>query len=109
MPAPPIDSWQADSTTERLQKHYGLEHLRARKRGLLLTIESGPKGDVVPHFRARRDTVNLWLLEFPGRRGWESTPFRDTLDNLLELVVTQFPWAVAPVHENPRDTSDRKN
>lgn len=110
MPAPPIDSWQADSTTERLQKYYGLPHLRARKRGLVLTIESGPKGDVVQHFRVRRDTVHLWLLEMPGRGGrWERTPFRDNLDALLELVVTTFPWTVAPIHENPRDTSDRDN
>ena len=108
MPAPPIDSWQAESTTERLQKHYGLTHLRARKRGKVLTIESGPKDDAVPHFRVRRDTVHLWLLEFPRRsRGWDKTPYRDQLDNLLELVVTQFPWMVEPIHDNPRDTSDR--
>lgn len=109
MPAPPVASWQADSTTERLQKHYGLAHLRARKRGLVVTVESGPKDDVVPHFRVRRDTVHLWLLEFPGHRGWERTPYRDTLDNLLELVITQFAWTVEPVHQNPPDTSDRKN
>ncbi|MCA9628727.1 MAG: hypothetical protein KC766_13710 [Myxococcales bacterium] len=111
MPAPPIDSWQADSLRDRLHEKYGLTHLRVRKHGKVLTLESGPDGDAWPHARFRRDTVHLWLLEMPGRGGrWERTPFRDLLDNLVELVVTQFSWTIAPVFdENPRETSDRKN
>lgn len=37
MPAASIDPRKAESTTERLQQHCGLTHLRARKRGLTLS------------------------------------------------------------------------
>ncbi len=55
----------------------------------------------------KRDTSHLWLLQMPTRGGrWEPTPFRDTLDNLVELLVTQFSWMVAPWDDNQGDTSD---
>ena len=85
-----------------------LRHLRARRRGRVVTIESGPAGDVVPHARFRRDTVHLWRLEMPARHAkWERTPYRDLLENLMELLETQFPWMLAPVHATNADgTSD---
>ncbi|MCP5065619.1 MAG: hypothetical protein GY946_03560 [bacterium] len=84
--------WLHDHFAER-----ELDYLRARKRGRVVTIESGPKGDVVPRARFRRDTVHLWLLEMPGRGGrWERTPYRDQLENLVELLETQFAWMLAP-------------
>lgn len=74
----------------------GLTHLRARRRGRVVTVESGPKGDVVPHIRFRRDTVDLWFLEMPARGGkWQQTPFRDSIETLLDLVKAQFPWTLA--------------
>ena len=77
-------------------KTEGLSHLRARKRGRVVTVESGPKDAVVPHVRFRRDTVHLWLLEIPGRGGkWDATPFRDDLEALLDLVRMKFPWTLA--------------
>ncbi len=107
MPAPPIDSWQASGLEQRLHEHYGLTHLRVRKYGKILTLESGPTDAVVRHARMKRDTVHLWLLQMPTRGGrWEPTPFRDTLDNLVGLLVTQFGWMVAPWDDNQGDTSD---
>jgi hypothetical protein len=85
----------------------GLAHLRARKRGRVVTVESGPAGDPVPHVRFRRDTVHLWLLEMPDRGGrWEVTPHRDQLERLMGLVEQQFPWMLAAIDENPDGTSD---
>ena len=77
----------------------GLPHLRARKYGELVVIESGPKDNPIPHVRLRRDTVHLWRLEIATHTGrWEKSGFRGTIDQLLELLVTQLPWTVAP-HE----------
>jgi len=85
----------------------GASHLRARKYGASVIVESGPKSDPVKHFRLRRDTVHLWYLDFANHTGkWERTPFRDNLDNLVHQVVEQFPWTIAPIHENPERTSD---
>jgi hypothetical protein len=76
----------------------GLPHLRARKRGELVIIESGPEDDPIAHARLRRDTVQYWRLEIATHTGrWEKTGIRGTLNDLLELLVTEFPWTVAPI------------
>lgn len=96
-----------DWLLEHFANTKGLGHLRARKRGRVVTVESGPAKNSVPHVRFRRDTVHLWILEMPGRGGrWEPTPYRDLLETLVGLVEQQFPWALAPIVENPDRTSD---
>ncbi len=67
MPAPAIDSWQASGLERELHERYGLTHLRVRKRGKILTLESGPADAVVRHARMKRDTSHLWLLQMPTR------------------------------------------
>lgn len=74
----------------------GFDHLRARKRGPAVTVESGPTSNPTKHFRIRRDTVHLWVLDFAKHTGrWERTPFRGQLDELLEMVTSTFPWTIA--------------
>jgi transposase len=93
---------------ERVCQHYvhpdpgvtvrGGEHLRVRKRGAVLTIESGDKANPWPHARLRRDTVHLWLLEMAVRGGrWERTPFRGLMNELVDVLFDDFPWTIAPV------------
>jgi len=86
----------------------GHAHVRARKRGPVVTIESGPREEPVPHARFRRDTVHLWLLEMPTHTGrWQPTGFRGPLDDLLAALVEQFPWTLTPIaSENPERFRD---
>jgi hypothetical protein len=88
--------------------HDHLKHLRARRRGRVVTLESGPADDPVAHARFRRDTVHLWVLEMPARGGrWDPTPFRDTLEHLMALVEASFPWTLTPIAgDDPDGTSD---
>ncbi len=73
-----------------------LHHLRVRARGAVLTVESGPVDDPVPHVRFRRDTVHYWLVEMPLRNGrWGKTRYRGVLDDLADLVAANFPWQLA--------------
>ena len=104
------EAMAADWLLEHFATLDQLRHLRARPRGRVVTVESGPKGDVVPHVRFRRDTVHLWLLEMPAKGGkWDRTPYRDNIENLMRLVETQFAWILTPVHEpNSDGTSDRR-
>lgn len=97
MPRPPhADPWHADGLRDLLHEA-GFEHLRVRKRGAVLTIESGPKDHPVRHARLTRDTVNLWLLDFADHRGrWEETPYRDTIDNIAAFITESFPWTLEP-------------
>jgi hypothetical protein len=96
MPKYYADSTYAESVTRYFATR-GMNHLRARKYGQLVIIESGPEDDPIPHARLRRDTVHLWQLEMATHTGrWEKTGFRDLMDNLLELMTTQLAWTFAP-------------
>jgi hypothetical protein len=80
-----------------LALHPDLSHLRVRRRGDLLTLESGPPAAPRPHARLRRVTVHLWYLEMPASSNrWNLTPFRDQLKALLEMLAERFPWTLAP-------------
>jgi hypothetical protein len=92
----------AEAVTAHLEVR-GLRHLRARKHGQLVIIESGPEDDPIVHARLRRDTVQLWMLEIATHTGrWEKTGFRGPLRDLLELLVKDLPWTIAPVFERAR-------
>jgi hypothetical protein len=74
-----------------------LKHLRARRRGDAIIIESGPKNAPSLHARLRRISVSRWSLDMPDHRGrWEPTPYTDTLEPLLKQLVKDFPWALVP-------------
>ncbi|WP_437573530.1 hypothetical protein [Sorangium sp. So ce887] len=76
----------------------GLSHLRARKHGQMVIMESGPEADPIAHARLRRDTVHLWTLEIATHTGrWEKTGFRGLWQDLLKLLMTDFPWTLAPI------------
>src|SRR3712207_3836254 len=76
----------------------GLHHLRARKYGAFVLLESGPPDDPIPHARLRRDTVHLWTLEIAAHTGrWEKTGFRGLRDELLNLLMNTLPWTIAPL------------
>jgi hypothetical protein len=94
-------------TVEEVLHKKGYKHLRARKHGGAVIVESGPAKDPVKHFRLRRDTVHLWLLDMADHRGrWERTPFRDQLEKLTALVADTFPWTLQPIADYPGRTSD---
>lgn len=97
MAKPHFGQEHADAIASRLAA-CGLTHLRGRKHGELVVIESGPKDDPIAHVRLRRDTVQYWTLEVATHTGrWEKTGIRGTVEQLLETLVTEFPWTVAPV------------
>jgi hypothetical protein len=71
----------------------GATHLRVRRRGDTLTIESGPKSDAYAHARLKRVAVSLWIIQMPARHAWQPTPFRGRLPELLSILLTELsPW-----------------
>ena len=95
-----VDDLDFDSVEEFFARRPRCRHLRVRRRADLLTIESGSPRDPVPHARLRQVTVHLWRLEMPTHLGrWETTPFRENLQTLLELLVSDFAWALAPIDD----------
>jgi hypothetical protein len=79
-----------------LHVQHGLTHLHLRHRADLLTIESGPPHDRVPHVRLRRTGPEQWQLEMATHTGrWQSTPMENSLDELLSMLVRDFGWVLA--------------
>lgn len=104
MPTLHADQFHPTSVEDILHKR-GFTHLRARKYGAAVIVESGPKSNPIRHFRIRRDTVHLWLLDFSLHNDrWEKTPFRAPLRDLVEAVIEQFPWTIAFIEDNPERT-----
>lgn len=96
MPSPPAESYHSDHVQKLLHKR-GATHLRARKHGSNIIVESGAPADPIKHFRLRRDTGHLWHLDMADHAGrWERTPFRAPLDELVTMVFDSFPWTVTP-------------
>jgi hypothetical protein len=86
----------ADDLLELLHAKRDLRHLRVRRRGDALTIESGPKGDAVAHARLRRVTKHLWTLEVATHMGdWQPSGLRSLLPDIVRHLEQQFPWVLA--------------
>jgi hypothetical protein len=81
---------------EAVLKEKGLGHIRVRRRADALTLESGPDKDPWPHARLRRVGGALWQLYMPTRSRYQATPFCATRDELLEMLLADFGWVLAP-------------
>ena len=105
--AQPAEDFHSTKVQQRLHAR-GLNHLRSRKYGSTIIVESGPKSDAFKHFRLRRDTVHLWVLDIAGHsQRWQRTPFRAQLAELVDIVIETFPWTLTDVTGNSERTSDR--
>lgn len=81
-----------------LEKKEGLSHIQVRARGDVLTLESiDERGNRYPHARFKKRTIHIWSLQMPARRGWESTPIEGTLNELVDVLVENFPWTLTPL------------
>lgn len=81
----------------RLRADPRTRHLRVRKHGATMVLESGPADDPIPHVRLRKDGVHLWILDARGRNRWEPTGFRADIATLLDTLVEALPWVIAPL------------
>jgi hypothetical protein len=94
---PPADDADAEDLRDLLHEHPELRHLRVRRRGALLTVESGAKTDPAQHVRLRRATIHIWTLEIATHMGrWQSTGERGAMRDLVELLQRRFPWVLVP-------------
>ncbi|MCP4444806.1 MAG: hypothetical protein GY811_05600 [Myxococcales bacterium] len=62
------EHYNAEHVEELLHQH-GATHLRARKYGSAVLVESDPEVEPSKHFRVRRDTVHRWCLDMADHHG----------------------------------------
>ena len=81
-----------------LKTREGLNHLRAKSRGDLITLLSGDDRDPLPHARLRCVGVERWSLEMPTHTArWEPTPIEGDLQEVLSVLTDQFGWTLTPI------------
>ena len=91
------DQFDVSGTQNFLAQHPDLAHLRVRKHGALIILESGPDADPYAHARLRRVTRQWWALEMPTHGRWEKTPFRGLRNEVLQLLFDNFGWTLQPL------------
>jgi hypothetical protein len=95
---PPANDEDAEDLLALLHEQPALRHLRVRRRGSVLTVESGSKTDPALHVRLCRATKHLWTLEVATHTGrWQPTGERRTMPALVQLLCQRFPWVLAPL------------
>jgi len=73
-----------------------LKHLKVTKRGVNIVIYSDDEESGKDN-RCRFTYVKSgqYILNMANHKGkWEPTPFKGTLEELLEMVIEQFPWTL---------------
>jgi hypothetical protein len=85
----------ADDVREIFEKRK-LSHLRVRRRGDYLIVESGDQADPVRHARFHHVTQGLWMLDAATHTGqWEPTMQRAPLLKLVETLIAEYSWLIS--------------
>lgn len=70
-----------------------MEHLDVDIRGSHVILYSGDDGDKWNRIRLTRLGGGAYQLAMADHRGkWDPTPFTGTMEQLLDLVASDFPW-----------------
>jgi hypothetical protein len=93
----PLPASESDvSVATAFLKNAGLNHLRCRRRGNAVILESGPTRDAIPHVRFRKLGPRAWAADAANHRGrWERMPIHASLADGLQIVAETFPWLLA--------------
>jgi hypothetical protein len=86
-----MDTRSPEELESILRRYPDLNHLRVRKRGQSLTLYSEDAHGPQDHARFTSLAARTWGLSLPHHTGrWEKTPFTGSLDELVEVLVTDF-------------------
>lgn len=96
----PIRDVDVKSLELWIRDHDGLAHVRARKVGETITLESGPARGAMKHARLRRVSAQLWTIEMPVRGKWYATGVRARKGVILEQLLKTASWMLSD-DQNP--------
>lgn len=89
-----ILEFKKDEIKEKL-KQMGLNHLSAGVRGKNIVIYSEYNGNRENRCRFTNISAGTYVLGMADHNGkWEATPFEGKIEELLEMVLTQFEWVL---------------
>jgi len=83
------------SYVEKALMEKELYHLLVTKRGVNIVVYSEDGRSKENRVRFTYIKPHIFMLNFASRSGkWEQTPFEGTLEELIEMVLEQFPWTL---------------
>ena len=82
-------------TVQRKLCEAGLNHLKTGVRGKNISVYSEYEGSRENRCRFIQMSGKEFKLGMADHNGkWESTPFEGSIDELLDMVMTQFGWVL---------------
>ena len=79
---------------KRLHENH-LNHLNVAIRGKNIVIYSEYEKQKENRCRFTQMRTNSYIMNMANHKGkWESTPFEGSLDEVLQMVLEQFPWVL---------------
>ena len=93
----PDNMLQVIGDTVQMKLHeVGLYHLKAGVRGKSISVYSEYEGNRENRCRFTQVSGKQFILGMADPNGkWESTPFEGTIDELLDMVISQFGWVLS--------------
>jgi hypothetical protein len=78
-----------------------LGYLKATIRSNNIAIYSGDEKNKENRCRFTQNKEGQFMLSMANYSGrWEATPFEGTLEELLEMVIEQFPWTLTDYEQD---------
>ena len=78
-----------------------LNHLKVTKRGVNIVVYSADESGKENRCRFTYIKPGVFILNMANHSGrWEPTPFEGTLEELLEMVIEQFPWTLTDYNQD---------
>jgi hypothetical protein len=87
---------QAKLQVEKRLEENELNHLHVAVRGNNIVVYSEHEKQKENRCRFTQVGSNSYILNMASPRSgkWEPTPFEGTLEELLQMVIEQFPWVL---------------
>jgi len=77
-----------------------LNHLKVTKRGVNIAIYSEDEKGKDNRCRFTYIRPGVFILNMANHTGrWEPTPFEGSIEELLKMVIEQFPWTITNYDE----------
>ena len=80
---------------EKILQENQMDHLLVTVRGTNIVVYSEYEKQKENRCRFTQARANSYIMNMANHSGkWEATPFEGSLEELLQMVIEQFPWVL---------------
>ena len=86
---------QGKSYVEKILHENQLGHLKVTIRGSNIVVYSEHEKHKENRCRFTPVQADSYIMNMSNHKGkWEPTPFEDSLEELMQMIIEQFPWVL---------------